>query len=75
MREARWWTIETVFVVGIGAAMLLTLTGTLFTRMTSKTGSPLVPTQVLQDVRDHEQRCNTITDEERGPGAVRLRRC
>ena len=60
MQKARWWTVDTIFVVGMGAVMTVVLGCSLFARLGSATGSDLVPATTLQNLRDQGARCQTI---------------
>jgi hypothetical protein len=64
MTKAKWWTLDTVFMIGLGAVMAGAFGISFFTRLGSHQGSDLVPTVVLQKLVDEGQRCQTITDEE-----------
>jgi hypothetical protein len=60
MDKTRWWTLDTIFVVGTGVLMTAVLAISLFARLGSSTGSDLVPAATLQQLRDQEARCQTI---------------
>jgi hypothetical protein len=60
MEKARWWTLDTIFVLGMGVLMTAVLAISLFARLGSSTGSDLVPAATLQQLRDQGARCQTI---------------
>jgi hypothetical protein len=64
MRVDKWWTVDTIFVTVLGAAMAVVLSASLFARPhVSLKGSALVPPAVLQQVRTQQTECQTITDD------------
>ena len=65
MRLDKWWTLDTVVVTVLGAMMAVVLIASLFVRpQVSLRGSALVPAAVLQDARNYEAACQTVTDDE-----------
>ena len=78
MEKTRWWTLDTIFVLGTGVLMTGVLAFSLFARLGSSTGSDLVPAATLQNLRDQEARCQTIDREHpsaQTPSTATMRRC
>jgi hypothetical protein len=64
MRLEKWWTLDTVFVTVLGAAMAVVLSASVFARPhVSMKGSSLVPPAVLQQVRSQQTECETIQND------------
>jgi hypothetical protein len=64
MSLEKFWTPDTIFTTVIGAALAVVLSASLFARPhVSQTGSSLVPPSVLQQVRNQQTECETITDD------------
>jgi hypothetical protein len=64
MKLEKWWTVDTIFVTVVGAAMAVVLSASVFSRPhVSMTGSALVPASVLRDVRNQQQECETMTND------------
>jgi hypothetical protein len=64
MKDAKWWTVDTVFTIGLGIVMAGAFGASFFTRSGSTTGSALVPASVLEKLIDQGGRCQTITDDD-----------
>lgn len=64
MKDAKWWTVETVFSIGLGVLMAGAFGMSFFARSGSTSGSSLVPAAVLEKLVDQGGRCQTITDDD-----------
>ena len=64
MKDAKWWTVDTVFAIGLGAVMAGAFGASFFVRPGARTGSALVPTSVLEQVKQQGEACQTVTDED-----------
>jgi hypothetical protein len=64
MRTAKWWTVDTVFVIGLGVVMWAAAGASFFAKSRPNGGSALVPASVLEKLVDEGGRCQTITDED-----------
>jgi hypothetical protein len=64
MKDAKWWTPDMIFAVGLGAVMAGFFGVSFFTPAGSRTGSELVPAAMLEMLRDEGQSCQTVTDED-----------
>jgi hypothetical protein len=65
MKDAKWWTVDTVFAVGLGVLMAGAFGASFFARSGYRaSGSALVPAAVLEKLIDQGGRCQTITDED-----------
>ena len=71
MKDAKWWTVDTVFSIGLGVLMAGAFGVSFFARSGSTSGSPLVPAAVLEKLLDQGGRCQTITDEDVTAGIPR----
>jgi hypothetical protein len=65
MQKSRWWTVDTIFVMGLGAVMFVVLGASLFVRLGSTTGSDLVPATTLEKLREQEARRQTVSTDEK----------
>jgi hypothetical protein len=64
MKMEKWWTVDTIFVTVVGAAMAVVLSASVFSRPhISMKGSSLVPASVLRDVRNQQQECETMQND------------
>ncbi len=63
-REAKWWTVDTLFVMSIGVVMAGVFGTSFFARQGSTTGSDLVPASTLAKLIDEGARCQTVTEED-----------
>ena len=64
MSLEKFWTPDTIFTTVVGAALAVVLSASVFARPhISQTGSSLVPASVLQQVRNQQTECETITNE------------
>lgn len=67
MKDAKWWTPDTVFAIGLGVVMWAAFGACFFARSGgagTTNGSALVPAAVLEKLIDQGGRCQTITDED-----------
>jgi hypothetical protein len=64
MKDAKWWTVDTVFALGLGVVMAGAFGASFFVRSGSRSGSALVPPAMLQKAIDEGTRCQTITDDD-----------
>jgi hypothetical protein len=60
MRMAKWWTPDTIFAAGLGALMAGIFGASFFAQSKPKPGNVFEP--VLQEIREVESVCKTITD-------------
>jgi hypothetical protein len=64
MRQAKWWTPDTTFVMAMGVVMAGVFGISFFTRQGSSTGSDLVPPAVLAKLINQGVQCQTVTDDD-----------
>lgn len=64
MKDAKWWTPDMIFAVGVGVVMAGFFGVSFFTPAGSRTGSQLVPAAVLEKLIVEGQNCQTITDDD-----------
>jgi hypothetical protein len=65
MKAAKWWSVDTVFAIGMGVLMWAGFGASFFARPhPTTTGSSLVPAAVLEKLHEQGGRCQTITDDD-----------
>jgi hypothetical protein len=62
--QAKWWTVDRTFLIGMGAVMAAAFGISLFAQPGPRTGSALVPPATLQKLISNGAACQTFTDEE-----------
>jgi hypothetical protein len=62
--KAKWWTIDTIFVMSLGGMLAVFFATAFYARQVPRQGSALIPAATLQRLIEEGQRCQTITDDD-----------
>jgi hypothetical protein len=62
--RAKWWTIDTIFVMSLGGILAVFFATAFYSRPVARQGSALIPAATLQRLIEAGQKCQTITDDD-----------